>query len=169
MALSGHYVIDAAGVSQNAIHLSLDQEKIVKKFGTPESFKLMIKIEYVNFVREVTRIEIWNYYSLKTSLAFIDGNFEAEEEIEDVPDWTLFPIIYRPEQFANEMSLEEVKKKIIGDKPFETMGVPKDLLPDAQLIGFEQIVLGFEQEKLTYVETIPLFPKEGKRNSNEVK
>jgi len=155
----------------DAVQLSADQKAVVEEFGPPESFKLIITKDYLNEVGKVVRIEIWNYYSLKTRISFVDGNYETDAEIEDVPDWTLLPIIYRPEQFANEMSLEEIKKRIIGGKPYEKLDISDEILPGAQLnlIGFEQIMLGFEHGKLIYAETIPLFPKENETNDEGAK
>lgn len=157
--------------STNAVQLSTDQKGVVEKFGPPDSFKLIINKKLVNQVMKVVRIETWNYYKLKTRIAFIDGNLEADAEIEDVPDWTLLPVIYRPEQFANEMSLAEIKNRIIGNRAYENLDIPDDIMPGAQLnvIGFEQIVLVFDQGKLIYAETTPLFPNEYKKNEKGVK
>lgn len=148
--------------NSDVVQLSAIQKEIVKKFGPPESFKLFISKEDNKTVRS----ETWDYYRLETRYAFIDGNLEAEAVIEDVPNWTLLPVDYRPEQFADEMSLEEVQKRIIGDKPFESLDLPDDLLPGAQLnvIGSDQIIMGFERGKLIYVETVPLFPNEAEMN-----
>jgi hypothetical protein len=70
--------------------------------------------------------------------------------------------MYRPEQFITAMSLDEVKKRIIGNQVYEKFNLPDDYSKDALLIGLEQLVLGFERGKLTYAETIPLMPNEGK-------
>jgi len=158
-------VVSKAQTNTDAVQLSADQKQVVEEFGPPESFRLIVSKETLNGKKKVVRIEVWNYYRLKSRVTFIDGKYEKDEEIEDVPDWTLLPIIYRPEQFANEMSLEEVKKKIIGDRHYEKLDVPADILPGTRLtvIGFEQIMMGFDHGKLVYVETVPLFPKMGNK------
>ena len=145
--------------AQNAV-ISAEQQRILDEFGRPESFRLVFATEGGDQERTASRIEEWNYYRLQTRLSFVDGALQGGGEIEDVPDWTLLPMAYRPEQFTGLMGLEEIQRSVTGERPFERLEVPDDLLPGARLemIGFEQLVLGFEQGRLIYVETVPLFP-----------
>ena len=145
----------------SAADLSKDQEGLVEKLGHPKSFTIAIDKDEINHPGKVIRYESWDYYQSKSSFAFIDGNFEGTYDIEDVPDGTILPIQYRPEQFDNEMSLEDVKKRIIGETSYGKLDVPIDLLQDAQLIDSEQIILVFQEGKLVYAETIPLIPQQG--------
>ena len=149
---------NAQQTMRDVFDLSADQKAMVRKLGPPESFKLIFSKEGDKTVR----IESWNYYRFKTRIAFIDGAIETESEIDDVPNWTLLPVDYLPEQFTNGMSLEEVKQRILGDRPFESIDLQADQLPGTQLqvIGSDQIVMGFEQGKLIYAETVPLVPNE---------
>ena len=142
--------------------LSSDQREFVKKFGPPEAFKIIIHPAQPDSSVKLSRYEIWDYFSYKTSIAFVDGAFAGDQEIEDIPDLMILPVMYRPEQFISEMSLDEVKKRIIGSQAYEKFKLPDDYLEDALLIGLEQLVLGFEGGKLTYAESIPLMENEGK-------
>lgn len=142
--------------------LSNDQLEFVKKFGPPDAFKIIIHQEQADSSAKLSRYEIWDYFSFKTSIAFVDGEFAGDEEIKDVPDVIMLPVMYRPEQFISEMSLDEVKKKIIGSQVYEKFQLPDDYSEDSLLIGLEQLVLGFERGKLTYAESIPLMSNEGK-------
>jgi hypothetical protein len=142
--------------------LSGDQLEFVKKFGPPEAFKIIIHQEQTDSSTTFSRYEIWDYFSFKTSIAFVDGEFAGDEEIKDIPDLMILPVMYRPEQFITAMSLDEVKKRIIGSQVYEKFKLPDDYLEDSLLIGLEQLVLGFERGKLTYAETIPLMSNEGK-------
>jgi hypothetical protein len=141
--------------------LSSDQLEFVKKFGPPEAFKIIVHIEHSDSPAKLSRYEIWDYFSLKTSIAFVDGEFAGDEELKDLPDLMILPVMYRPEQFISGMSLDEVKKTIIGNQVYEKLKLPDDYLEDSLLIGMEQLVLGFERGKLTYAESIPLMENEG--------
>ena len=142
--------------------LSGDQQEFVKKFGPPEAFKIIIHIEQADSSAKLSRYEIWDYFSFKTSIAFVDGEFAGDEELKDIQDLMILPVMYRPEQFISGMSLDEVKKRIIGNQDYEKFKLPNDYLEDSVLIGLEQLVLGFERGKLTYAESIPLMENEGK-------
>jgi hypothetical protein len=141
--------------------LSSDQLEFVKKFGPPEAFKIIIHIEQTDSSEKLSRYEIWDYFSFKTSIAFVDGEFAGDEELKDIPDLMILPVMYRPEQFISGMSLDEVKKRIIGNQVYEKLKLPEDYLEESLLIGLEQLVLGFERGKLTYAESIPLMENEG--------
>jgi len=139
---------------------SIEQQGVVEKLGPPEAFKIMIQHD-PNHPTRAIRHEIWDYYTLERRIVFINGEFSGDDPIDAVPDVILLPIMFRPEQFISEMSFEEVEKSIIQDRPYQPLPIPNDYLEDAWIVGLEQLILGFEKDKLTYVESIPLTSNAG--------
>ena len=147
-------------VETKVIALSSDQKVLIEKFGYPDSFLFMVAEDKENQPGKMSRFENWNYYDLQTSFSFTDGGITGSIEIDDVLDGTILPVDYRPDQFYNLTHWEEVKEKIIEERPYGKTIIPTNQLPDTTLVDSEQILMGFEKDKLFYVETIPLEPDE---------
>ena len=139
----------------NAVELAKDQQEMVEELGHPDSFTLIIVEEDEN-PGIWHRMESWDYYKLETSFSFVDGTLSGSYDIKDFPSFTLLPNIYTPEQFENGMRLQEVEKKIIADRPFGKVDLQKEILPEAKILGTEQLIMGFIGDMLVYVETLPL-------------
>lgn len=143
----------------NAAELAKDQQEMVEELGHPDSFTL-IMVEEDEKPGIWHRMESWDYYELEASFSFVDGTLSGSHDIKDFPSFTLLPNIYTPEQFENGMRLQEVKEKIIADRPFGETDLQKEILPEARIVGAEQLILGFMGDILVYVETLPLLLEE---------
>lgn len=143
----------------NAQELSSEQRDMVQDLGYPGSFTILL-IADDNDPVLYHRLENWSYYEHNVSFIFYDGDLASHEKIEDLPGFSFMPKFYRSEQFKNGMSLDEVKNKIIGKKSYSKVNLPKEIMPSVQMVGSEQIMFGFLDDKLVYVETIPLISDE---------
>ena len=131
------------------------QKMLIEKVGYPGSFKVMI-LDDTNDKSIFHRLESWNYYRYGVSLTFYDNKYYAHQSIEDVTSLTFMPVQYKPEDFQTDMNFYDVKKNIIKEETYEHVNLLEELSSDIELIGLEQLILGFLDEKLIYVETVPL-------------
>ncbi len=136
---------------------SEDQIEIVNRLGPPESFTIMICATDEES-DETVRTEIWNYYSMQSRFVFTDGKLIMTEEIEAIDENAVMPE-YTPDRFVYGMSFKEVID-ILGEKEFALAEVIDEYVENGDLYFTEQLVLGFKDDRLFYVESLPLIPEE---------
>lgn len=141
----------------DSVEPSEDQTELISAFGYPDVFMLTME--------DATRYEIWTYYDMEKSFVFWNGNFIEDQAVESLSEDFDFPN-FRPTQFKNNLTLVEVSK-ILGDPTHEGEINPK-LIENAKVYDFwDQVKVGTKDEKVTYVETLPVFIPEEYRVRNE--
>jgi len=139
-----------------SMDLSPEQQDMVEKLGYPDTFMLILTSADPAGGQKFTRNEIWNYYDVRIRFIIKNGRLVNAEEIEDVPDNVLLPVIYRPEQFENNMTWVDVLEKVIGDRLFAIDPLQEEGQSEMSLVGTEQILFGFEGDMLVFVQTVPI-------------
>jgi tetratricopeptide (TPR) repeat protein len=136
---------------------SEDQIEIVNRLGPPESFTIMI-CSLDEESDEVVRTDTWNYYSMQSRFVFTDGKLVLTEEIEAIDGNAVFPE-YTPDRFVYGMSFKEVID-FLGEMEFALAEITDEYVENGDLYFTEQLVLGFKDDMLFYVESLPLIPEE---------
>jgi len=136
---------------------SEDQIEIVNRLDPPESFTIMVCAPDEDS-DEVVRTEIWNYYSMQSRFVFTDGKLIMTEEIEAIDENAVLPK-YTPDRFVYGMSFKEVID-FLGEMEFALAEVIDEYVENGDLYFTEQLVLGFKDDMLFYVESLPLIPEE---------
>jgi len=138
-----------------------DRPGVVELLGQPFAFK--VTFEEVDGT--VVRFESWVYPELSTRVDFIDGEALWTIEIDTVPDDTFFPGWYDPLSFTVAMPRDDVVDVVTAASP---AGVEPEAIPlddagpefaGATMLVGDQIILGFADDQLVYVETLPLSPE----------
>ncbi|MBW1982391.1 MAG: hypothetical protein JRJ12_14340 [Deltaproteobacteria bacterium] len=131
------------------------------ELGMPGSF-VIVMLEDDSIPGKWHRMETWSYYSLSVQFYFLDGILVDSDEMPEASATILLANMYSPDQFEAGMNMEEVKSKIIGETPFGEVSLEKEIIPDARIIGSDQLLLGFIEENLVYVETLPVVLSDNK-------
>jgi hypothetical protein len=135
--------------------LSYTQRRIVDEYGWPETFALLIYAGEGG--DQPVRQETWNYHSSGLSFTFVNGELAGRRTpLPDVPG-AAYPD-YRPSQFRAGMSFEDVANALPGIEEFA-----QEQMPDEQMSTYwvPQLVMGFIDNVLAYVETRPQLPESG--------
>ncbi len=132
---------------------SIDRRPVMLgQLGGPDAF--VITVDEIDGT--ISRFESWSYFDARTQIDFVDGEVLWDLEIDDVPDGTYLPLLYSPMEFemlasvgATLASLDDVELVRVDDGD----GLDE---PGSELWAGEQLVLGFADDQLVYVETMPL-------------
>ncbi|MBE0697678.1 MAG: hypothetical protein IH586_12220 [Anaerolineaceae bacterium] len=140
-----------------------DRLELIARLGWPDSFTITIQtIEGVE-----VRCETWRYYQYATRVDFVDGEIAWTMEIDPAPEGAIFPAWYYPLDFENGMSPADAARMAAISAPTGEETQTIDLssagedLQDAVIMAGDQILMGFQEGRLVYVETMALFPEEG--------
>jgi len=136
---------------------SEDQKELISSFGYPNTFSLTMNSD--------NRYEIWTYYDMARSFIFHNGTF-VEDQIIDEPEQEFQFPDFRPTQFSADMTLKDINK-ILGDFTVQA-DINSKLIENAKVYDyFDQVKIGTKDDKVTYVETLPVFVPEEFRIKNE--
>jgi hypothetical protein len=133
-----------------------ERREILDNFGRPDEFDIaVIQVEGGRIRRES-----WRYYGFGTQVDFVDGAIVWTVELEPALQGTFFPAWYDPTDFETGMSIEAASALLTVASPagaapemFDLSDGGDDLVGGTLLIG-DQIMLGFQDGTLVYVETI---------------
>ncbi len=126
---------------------------ILAEMGAPDAFS----ISFDTLNGQVVRSESWSYFDFNQRFDFIDGELLWTAELEPVPDGSLYAHFYTPESFGAHMSSAEVRDLMVGQS-LEAFDLAEGGVEGGMLLVGDQILLGFEQDRLVYVETLILEP-----------
>lgn len=126
---------------------------ILAAMGAPDAFS----ISFDTLEGQVVRSESWSYFDYGQRLDFIDGELLWTAELEPVPDGSLYAHWYTPESFSAQMSSAEARSLLAGQS-LEAIDLAEGGAEGGLLLVGDQILLGFEQDRLVYVETLILSP-----------
>jgi hypothetical protein len=131
---------------------------VLAEMGPPDAFSL----RFDELEGQVVRWETWSYFDFGTRFDFIDGELLWTVELEPVPDGTIYAHFYDPADFRAGMGVAEVVSMLEGQDsegraPQEINLGAVDLEGGVALAG-DQILLGFQDDRLVFVETVILTP-----------
>lgn len=128
----------------------------IEELGVPDAF--VITFEDLEGVP--VRSEQWSYLDFGTRYDFLDGELLWTVELESVPDASIYAHFYDPLEFSADMSTVDIEELLSGQQ-LETFDLGEGELPGASILAGDQILLGFDNDRLVYVETFILSPTEG--------
>lgn len=151
----GPDLIDVEGTAE--LDATDRRPELLATLGPPESF--ILTADEVG--GRVVRFESWQYWSSLTQIDLVDGEIAWNAQLEAIPDGSFLPLIYAPDEFVLQSSVDEVKLAL-GDVTLTPIdGAADDLGVDgAELWAGEQLLLGFVDDQLIHVQTFPLAPEE---------
>lgn len=126
---------------------------VLEEMGPPDAFT----IEFQELEGQVVRWETWSYFDFNTQFDFIDGELLWTVELEEVEDGSIYAHWYHPLDFQAGMSQAEVESLLLDQELLEVDLGALDLEGGLLLAG-DQILLGFQDDQLAYVETVILSP-----------
>jgi pSer/pThr/pTyr-binding forkhead associated (FHA) protein len=126
----------------------------LRLMGPPDTFRLTFQ----ELDGVTVRLEEWSYYDYASRFDFVDGELLWTIDIEPLPDGSLYAHFYDPIDFVADESSAEVRRRLEGVSLTEERLEELGIAGGAVLAG-PQIVLGFEADRLVYVETFALSPE----------
>ena len=165
-ACSSESAIDSVGIDE-AIAAGAafvdDRPAVLDRLGAPDSFQISIdEIEGV-----MVRFESWSYHDLESRIDFVDGVVAWNIEIGGLSGDSLLPIWYAPLDFEMLMEFDEAQAIAADLSPANQTPTAIDLSEGGEdyegieLMAGDQIILGFVDHFLVYVETLVLSPNDG--------
>jgi len=135
--------------ASDPVEVSQDQEKLINRFGYPDTFVLVM--------RGNTRLEIWSYYTMERSFIFLDGEFANDEFVAELPEEFSFPK-FKPTQFNQGMTFAQVKQ-ILGQPTAQGELIP-ELMENTTIYDFhDQVKVAVKDAEVIYVQTLPVAVK----------
>lgn len=128
---------------------------VLEEMGAPDTFT----IQFQELEGETVRFESWSYFDFQSRFDFVDGELLWTADLEPLPDGSLFPHYYHPADFQAGMTADEVRELLGGVELLEIDLAEGDIPGGLGMVG-DQILLGFDQGGLVYVETLALSPDE---------
>lgn len=128
---------------------------VLEEMGAPDTFT----IQFQELEGETVRFESWSYFDFQSRFDFVDGELLWTADLEPLPDGSLFPHYYHPADFQAGMTADEVRELLGGRELLEIDLAEGDIPGGLGMVG-DQILLGFDQGGLVYVETLALSPDE---------
>jgi hypothetical protein len=125
-----------------------ERPNVIARFGKPDSFYIIFE---ENVDGSISRYEEWTYVNQQTIFIFIDGVFMGSETMDYPIGLVAAPYWYDPFQFTDKTSLDDVKRMIGND--LSEMEPPSEFGEDVMLYAGDQILVGFANGYLEYVET----------------
>ncbi|MFO7698453.1 MAG: hypothetical protein R6X16_15040 [Anaerolineae bacterium] len=130
-----------------------DRRAFLDELGTPDAF--VIEFEQTP-EGGLYRVETWTYIDVGMTLTFSDGvlieTSGVDASSDDISAW---PVDYDPLAFSTEMTLEDVQALLAGQE-LVSVEVPVEFGEGMMLYAGDQIVLGFSEGELEFVETLPI-------------
>jgi hypothetical protein len=129
--------------------------EVLRLMGPPDSFTL----QWQDLDGTLVRWEEWSYLDAATRFDFIDGELVWTGDLDPVVDGAIFAHLYNPMDFDSTMTIEDVQA-MFPDQAFEEASLAEADLPTGVALAGDQILLGFDDGRLVYVQTFALNPDE---------
>ncbi len=124
--------------------------------GYPDRFMILFfREENAAGEGENVRMETWYYDQLGVEYVFRNGVMMKEQETEPVQLDGLGRTAYNPDLFRFGMGLGQLTA-VVGESDFYRQPLNEDLIGGGELIYFQGLVVGIENDQLRYVETLPI-------------
>jgi hypothetical protein len=132
-----------------------ERPETLELLGAPDAFTL----QWQELQGQIVRWEEWSYFDFESRFDFVDGVLLWVLDIEPASSGSIFAHTFNPLDFEFGMTLAEVQ----GVLPYMTM-TEFDLdevdIPGGEVVVGDQIILGFDDDGLVYVQTFILEPEE---------
>jgi len=136
--------------------LSAEQSALVGEIGYPDSFILLFyEEEDVDGSLQIVRLETWDYFSEGESYTFLNGELDSNDRIEAGELGSLATLPYVPEQFAANMSRDDVLAAA-GVEEFIEVPLEKEYLEGGDLYYADSLAFGLIDGDLRYLEALAL-------------
>lgn len=140
--------------------LSVDQQRVVDKYGYPDSFSITFyREEYAPDFNGYVRDESWRYFDELKSFSFYNGQLNHEGSI-DPPASGWLPAMYTPDQFEAYAKLQQVLDAA-GIRDYFELPLEEELVENGRLFFAPGLTFGLADDRLIYVETISMTESEG--------
>jgi len=127
------------------------RERMLELMGPPDTFRLIFQ----ELEGTVVRREEWAYYDLGARFDFVDGQLIWSVELEPIPEVAIYAHFYDPRDFTAYMSTAEVRE-MLADQELAEMDLTDGDIPGGLMLGADQLMLGFDQDRLVYAESFYL-------------
>lgn len=134
-------------VKSDPVKASSDQGNLIDGFGYPDTFALAMD--------KKDRIEVWNYYGLERSFTFNNGVFINDQIIDPLTSFEAYPQ-WRPTQFKNNLSLEDVNR-MFETTPTIQADIDPEIMESSQTYNYsDQVIIGVKDGQVVFVQTLPV-------------
>ena len=130
--------------------------ELLAELGGPDAF--VITVDEVDGT--LSRFESWSYFAAGTQIDLVDGEVLWDIATEPLPDGSWLPLMYDPSEFTMMASRDDTLGSLEG---VELSRIESDVdveVDGTEVWAGEQLMLGFVDDHLVYVETFPLAPGE---------
>jgi len=124
---------------------------VLEEMGAPDTFT----IRFETLEGQIVRWEEWSYFDFNARFDFVDGELLWTVELEPAPEDTVFAHFYDPQDFEASMSEAQVRA-LLADQELASLPMDEADVPEGLLLAGDQIVMGFDDDQLVYVETFAL-------------
>jgi len=136
--------------------LSTEQSALVSELGYPDSFVLLFyEEEAVDGSLQMVRLETWDYYSEGESYTFVNGDLDSRDSLDVGALGSLAALPYVPEQFAANMSRDDVLVAA-GVEDFIEVPLEDEYLDNSDLYYADSLSFGLMDGELRYLEALAL-------------
>ncbi len=129
---------------------------VIAQLGPPDAFSL----HFDELEGQSVRWETWSYFDFGTRFDFVDGELLWTVELEPVPDGAIYAHFYAPEDFRSGMTIAQVKA-LLDDQILDEIDLSDVDLEGGVALAGDQILLGFQDDGLVFVETVILTGRVG--------
>jgi len=141
---------------EEALNIPAEDQRVrlLELMGPPDTFRLTFQeLEGTD-----VRWEEWAYYDLGARFDFVDGQLLWTVDLEPAPDLAIYAHLYDPREFTAGLSPAEAKS-LLADQEVSEMDLAEGDIPGGLMMGADQLMLGFDQERLVYAESFYLAPE----------
>ena len=140
-----------------------DRPGVLEYLGNPDAFD----ISSIEVEGQEVRRESWRYFQYGTRVDFVDGQAVWTVEIEALPEGAILAAWYHPLAFEVGMSADQASQLVAEASPagahpqlIDLSKGGEDLSGGSALVG-DQILIGLQDDRVVYVETVALVPAGG--------
>ena len=132
-----------------------ERTETLEYLGAPDAFTL----EWQELQGQIVRWEEWSYFDFESRFDFVDGVLLWTLDIEPAPSGSIFAHVFNPLEFEVGMTMAEIQR-MLPDIVMTEIPLDEVDIPGGVLFAGDQILLGFDEDGLVYVQTFILNPEE---------
>lgn len=151
-------LMEEVGISLDEVMATpaLDERlETLELLGAPDVFTLQWQL----LQGQSVRWEEWSYFDFESRFDFVDGVLLWVMDIDPAPSGSVYAHVFNPLEFEVGMTMAEVQS-ILPDIAMTEITLEEADIPGGVLFAGDQILLGFDDGGLVYVQTFMLEPEE---------
>jgi len=158
----GHAGDSTAATSGGEAEMSLEEAlQVVPQDSRPEVLRLMgppdsFTLQWQELEGQLVRWEEWSYLDAAARFDFIDGELVWTGDLDPALDGALLAHAYNPLDFDPAMTIDDVQS-MLTDQSLEEASLAEADIPTGVVLAGDQILLGFDDDRLVYVQTFALW------------